>query len=82
MSQPLILSEARARLRRIADRMDAIALLYPRLDNEPVSEAELRIQDDDLAIFLLINKAQFLIKGDARAQLITGLDDGGMPGSN
>lgn len=76
MIPPLKVSEARARLRRIVDKFDAICLLYPLMDDEPLSEIQVQIQDDDLAMFIQVVKAQFVMKGDAKTGLVTGNADG------
>jgi len=59
---------SRANLRRIVDRLDAVALLYPGVDAEPVRDVAMVIADDgDLTLVLRVNNCDITVWGDPMA---------------
>jgi hypothetical protein len=68
MSNHLPFSEIRTRIHRIADRLDAINLLYP--GDELVKDLAMVLGDDgDPVLRIQVNDAIFTIWGEDKAQM-------------
>lgn len=62
--------EVRVRLQRIVNRLNALAVLYPKIDSGAVSVGNLVLRDDEIGLFLQVDDTNAMILGAEDAQIV------------